>query len=199
MLQITNVVKQLIILNVIMYVFCNVLFPDYGAMMNLYFYTSENFRFWQPLSHLFMHANFFFFFFNMFGLYFFGTLIESVWGEGKFLKYYLICGVGSFLLQWVFWYFTAGDYINMVSMLGASGAVMGCLIGTAMVSPNMTVQLLFPPIPVKMKYLAAFYFVSDLVMGFGHVGNIANFGHIGGALTGLAITYYWKSRGELYR
>ena len=84
-------------------------------------------------------------------------------------------------------------------MLGASGAVMGCLIGTAMVSPNMTVQLLFPPIPVKMKYLAAFYFVSDLVMGFGHVGNIANFGNIGGALTGLAITYYWKSRGELYR
>jgi membrane associated rhomboid family serine protease len=88
----------------------------------------------------------------MFGLYFFGTLIESVWGEGKFLKYYLICGVGSFLLQWLFWYLTLGPNIVETSMLGASGAVMGCMIGTAMISPNMTVQLLFPPIPVKMKY-----------------------------------------------
>lgn len=199
MLQVTNVVKQIIILNIIMFVFCNVLFPEYGRMMNLYFITSENFRFWQPLSHLFMHANFSHLFFNMFGLYFFGTLIESVWGEGKFLRFYLLCGIGSFLLQYIFWYYTAGEYIYVVSMLGASGAVMGCLIGTAMVTPNMTVHLLFPPIPVKMKYLAVFYFGLDLVMGFGQIGNVANFGHIGGALTGLAITYYWKTRGQLYK
>ena len=80
MLQVTNVVKQIIILNIIMFVFCNLIFPEYGRMMNLYFVTSDNFRFWQPLSHLFMHANFSHIFFNMFGLYFFGSLIESVWG-----------------------------------------------------------------------------------------------------------------------
>lgn len=198
MVQVTNVVKQLIILNCIMFLVCNLLFPIYGNMMNLYFFTSENFRIWQPLSHMFMHADFGHLFFNMFGLYMFGSLVESIWGEGKFLKYYLICGVGSFLLQWLFWYFTAGDAINYVSMLGASGAVMGCLIGTAMVAPNMTVHLLFPPIPLKMKYLALIYFVGDLVMGFGQMGNVANFGHIGGALAGLAMAYYWKSTGKLY-
>lgn len=199
MIQITNVVKQLIILNVIVFVILEFSPEQYKNMLSLYYPTSENFRFWQPLSYMFNHFDFGHIFFNMFGLFMFGSLLESVWGEGKFLRYYLICGVGAFLVEWVFWYFTAGPNLGSVRMLGASGAVSGCLMGVAMLAPNMTVYLLFPPIPLKMKYLALLYFAIDLFMGIGQISNVANFAHIGGALTGLAITYYWKQRGLLHR
>lgn len=199
MIQITNVVKQLIILNVIVFVILEFSPDQYKNMLCLYYPTSENFRFWQPLSYMFNHFDFGHIFFNMFGLFMFGSLLESVWGEGKFLRYYLICGVGAFLVEWVFWYFTAGPNLGYVRMLGASGAVSGCLMGVAMLAPNMTVYLLFPPIPLKMKYLALLYFAIDLFMGIGQMSNVANFAHIGGALTGLAITYYWKQRGLLHR
>jgi len=199
MIQITNVVKQLIILNVIVFVILEFSPEQYKNMLSLYYPTSENFRFWQPLSYMFNHFDFGHIFFNMFGLFMFGSLLESVWGEGKFLRYYLICGVGAFLVEWVFWYFTAGLNLGSVRMLGASGAVSGCLMGVAMLAPNMTVYLLFPPIPLKMKYLALLYFAIDLFMGIGQISNVANFAHIGGALTGLAITYYWKQRGLLHR
>ncbi len=72
-------------------------------------------------------------------------------------------------------------------------------MGVAVLAPNMQVMLLFPPIPLKMKYLAIGYFCLDLFMGLGGGGNVANFAHIGGALTGLAISFYWKSRGFLHR
>lgn len=198
MIRITNVVKQLIILNAIVFVILSFSPPQYKEMLCLFFPTSPEFRFWQPLSHMFNHANISHIFFNMFGLFMFGSLLESVWGEGKFLRFYLLCGIGAFVAQWIFWYFTS-DYLGMVRMLGASGAVSGCLIGVAMLAPNMTVMLLIPPIPIKMKYLALLYFVIDLFMGFGQVGNVANFAHIGGALTGLAICYYWKTKGLLHQ
>lgn len=200
MIRITEVVRQLIVINVIMFVFFNVLFTSTAPLMALYFPTSEQFRFWQPLTHMFMHANFSHIFFNMFGLYFFGSLLESIWGSGKFLKYYLICGIGSALLQLGFWAYQGGDELMYKSMVGASGAVMGLLMGVAMVAPNLQVYLLFPPIPIKMKYLAGFYFLSDLFMGFSNTGgNVANFGHIGGAITGLLITLYWKRTNNLLR
>lgn len=201
MIRVTDVIKQLIILNAILFVFFQLLFVQSAPMMSLFFPTSEYFRFWQPLTHMFMHAGFSHLFFNMVGLFFFGSFLEEQWGGAKFLKYYLICGVGSFLLQYAYWYYSYGgtEMLNQVRMLGASGAVMGCIAGAAVVAPNMTVQLLFPPIALKLKYLAIFYFISDLFMGFGNVGNVANFGHIGGLVVGFLITMYWKRNGTLYR
>lgn len=198
MIRITNVVKQLIILNVIVFIIVS-FSPELKGMLSLFFPTSPNFRVWQPLSHMFNHNDIGHIFFNMFGLYIFGSLLESVWGEGKFLRFYLFSGIGAFIMQWAFWYFTAGPNLNYVSMLGASGAISGCLMGVAVLTPNMQVMLLFPPIPLKMKYLAIGYFCLDLFMGLGGGGNVANFAHIGGALTGLAISFYWKSRGFLHR
>lgn len=199
MYRITEVVKNLLLLNVMMFVIFNLIFPQWENAMVLYFYTSEFFRPWQPLTHMFMHANFSHIFFNMIGLYFFGMFLEDLWGSGRFLRYYLYCGVGSFLLQWAFWYWRYHDtpYLNEVAMLGASGAIMGVIIGVAMMAPNLTVQMLIPPIPLKMKYLALIYIALDLYMGFGTNSNVANFGHLGGALFGFLIITFWRSRGIL--
>lgn len=64
-----------------------------------------NFRGWQAVSHLFLHAGFLHIFFNMFALVSFGPVLERGWGAGRFLIFYLLCGVGAGLIQTgVNWY-----------------------------------------------------------------------------------------------
>ena len=79
-------------------------------------------------------------------------------------------------------------------MVGASGALYGVLVGFAMLFPNAQLMLLFPPIPVKAKFLVPVLILADLFFGFSSysIGPIAHFAHVGGAITGLAMMWYWK-------
>ena len=79
-------------------------------------------------------------------------------------------------------------------MVGASGALYGILVGFAMLFPNVQLMLLFPPIPIKAKYLVPLLILFDLFFGFTSysVGPIAHFAHIGGAITGFIMMWYWK-------
>ena len=81
-------------------------------------------------------------------------------------------------------------------MVGASGALYGVLVGFAMLFPNAQLMLLFPPIPVKAKFLVPFLILADLFFGFSSysIGPIAHFAHVGGAITGLAMMWYWKKK-----
>ena len=80
-------------------------------------------------------------------------------------------------------------------MVGASGALYGVLVGFAMLFPNAQLMLLFPPIPVKAKILVPILILADLFFGFSSysIGPIAHFAHIGGAITGFIMMWYWKS------
>ena len=79
-------------------------------------------------------------------------------------------------------------------LVGASGALYGVLVGFAMLFPNAQLMLLFPPIPIKAKYLVPILILVDLFFGFSSysMGPIAHFAHVGGALTGLVMMWYWK-------
>ena len=79
-------------------------------------------------------------------------------------------------------------------MVGASGALYGILVGFAMLFPNVQLMLLFPPIPIKAKILVPLLILFDLFFGFTSysVGPIAHFAHIGGAITGFVMMWYWK-------
>ena len=81
-----------------------------------------------------------------------------------------------------------------IPMVGASGALYGILVGFAMLFPNVQLMLLFPPIPIKAKYLVPLLILFDLFFGFTSysVGPIAHFAHIGGAITGFVMMWYWK-------
>ena len=81
-------------------------------------------------------------------------------------------------------------------MVGASGALYGVLVGFAMLFPNARLMLLFPPIPVKAKILVPILILADLFFGFSSysIGPIAHFAHVGGALTGLGMMWYWKKK-----
>jgi len=93
------VVKNLILLNVLMlladFVVRNVYNLELNTLLGLYFPASEHFKPLQIITHMFMHGGFAHLFFNMFALYMFGQVLESVWGPKRFFIYYIICGLGA--------------------------------------------------------------------------------------------------------
>jgi membrane associated rhomboid family serine protease len=97
------VVKNIIMANVLMllayYVVKSTLGYDLNEILGLYFPKSSNFRPFQILTHMFMHAGFWHLFFNMYALYIFGQVLENVWGPKRFLIYYLVCGLGAALVH----------------------------------------------------------------------------------------------------
>ncbi len=88
------------------------------------------------------------------------------------------------------------EYINYSnrSMVGASGAIFGLLAAFAVLFPNTELMLLFPPIPIKAKYLIGGYLVYEIYMSFfsTKIDNIAHLAHVGGAIVGIVFVLYWR-------
>ncbi|MBC9811521.1 rhomboid family intramembrane serine protease [Crocinitomicaceae bacterium CZZ-1] len=88
------------------------------------------------------------------------------------------------------------EYSEMVfsSMAGASGAIFGLLAAFAILFPNTELMLLFPPIPIKAKYLIGGYLVYEIYMSFfsTKIDNIAHLAHVGGAIVGIVFVLYWR-------
>ena len=95
------VVKNIIMLNVLMllltFASASVFNVDLNRILGLYFPKSDNFMPVQILTHMFMHGGIGHLFFNMYALYIFGQVLESVWGPKRFLIYYLVTGLGAAL------------------------------------------------------------------------------------------------------
>ncbi len=93
------VTKNILIINVLVFLACQVLPDSFDTSLTGYYFQSQNFRPWQVITHMFMHGGFTHIFFNMFGVYMFGSAIEHYWGPKRFLNYYLLCGLGAFGLH----------------------------------------------------------------------------------------------------
>lgn len=101
-LSIPPVVKNLIMINVIMFIATWALKStgvDLTEILGLYYPGSPNFRPYQLVTHLFMHASFWHLFMNMFALYMFGKILEMVWGPKRFLIYFVVTGLGAATLH----------------------------------------------------------------------------------------------------
>lgn len=105
MMNMTEMVKHLIIINVLFFV-GSMFVPATGDFLSLFYFENPNFKIWQPLTHMFMHGGFMHIFFNMFALYSFGSALEHFWGGKKFLFFYISCGLGSALLHTAVNYFS---------------------------------------------------------------------------------------------
>ena len=207
--RLTEVVKQLLILNVLLFILVSQLLPQgYDNALALYYPDSEFFRPWQLVTYMFMHGDFNHLLFNMFGLYMFGTSLETYWGPKRFLTYYLLCGFGALALHLFILYLelsslTPGQYQQVMTypefnMRGASGAVFGLLAGFGMMFPNQRIMLLIPPIPIKAKYFVLGYAGLELFLGVSNSQpGIAHFAHLGGAICGALIILYWRKTGRL--
>ncbi|MEO7174221.1 MAG: rhomboid family intramembrane serine protease [Saprospiraceae bacterium] len=199
-------VKQLILINAIFFLGSNLL-PQYGDQLALYYPASAYFQPFQLVTHMFMHANLSHLFFNMFGLYMFGSALEMYWGTKRFLIFYFLCGFGAIALHLGVWYWEVNqldpvEYAYFLTqparVLGASGAVFGLLAGYGTMFPDNRIMLLFPPIPLKAKYFVIIYGLIELFSGISHSqSGVAHFAHVGGAIIGFLLVFYWKSRREV--
>lgn len=87
---------------------------------------------------------------------------------------------------------------TQIPMVGASGAIYGLLVAFAFMAPNAELALMFIPIPIKAKYFVPGLLLIDLFLGvsgksiFGGSSGIAHFAHIGGAIVGFLMMWYWK-------
>ena len=97
-----NIVKNLLIINVLMYL-ATVTLQRFGIdlsdLLGLHYFRSSNFGIYQIITYMFMHANFGHLFFNMFALWMFGNTLENLWGSQRFLLFYMVCGIGAALCQ----------------------------------------------------------------------------------------------------
>ena len=208
------VVKNLLIINAIFYlgtwaadVAWHIDLSDY---LGLHYIGASDFRPYQFITYMFMHGNFAHLFFNMFALWMFGNSIENVWGPKRFLIFYFVCGIGAGLTQELVQYIQLSDivehyqyvnlgnrsipvddYLNMLTTVGASGAVYGILLAFGMMWPNSRIYIYFA-IPIKAKWVVIIYGLLELFSGFSSVDNVAHFAHVGGMLFGFLLIMYWR-------
>ncbi len=233
--RITESIKHLIIINVLLFIVPQLLKGiDIQTLFALHFPGSPKFGLWQYVTHLFMHGSFSHLLFNMYGLWAFGTPLEEMWGRNKFLFFYFSAGLGAGLIYTAVNYYQfngiyqqlLGDGLNiadidtllntgrynagMISLsnetlsefynlyhtpaVGASGAIYGVLVAFGLSFPESKLALIFLPVPIAAKYFIPVMILGDLFFGVTSysIGNIAHFAHIGGALIGFIIAWYWK-------
>ena len=123
-MNITPVVKQLLIINIIFFIGSQLVPVSYDFFA-LYYPENDNFKVWQFVTHMFMHApfpNFAHILFNMFALFSFGSALEHFWGGKKFLFFYISCGLGAALLHSGVNYFEIHSLLSEVASLNLSAS-----------------------------------------------------------------------------
>jgi len=193
--QIPVVVKNILIINIVLFVAKLLLSNkiELDRYLDLFPIGHPYFKPYQFITYMFMHADMLHIFFNMFGLYMFGSILEGIWGPKRFLNYYLLCGLGAAALQLGISYFN--DQFTI--LLGASGAVFGLLVAFAMMFPNTELYLYFA-IPIKAKYFVIGYALFELYNGFFSHDNIAHFAHLGGLAVGIIIILIWRRNKKFF-
>ena len=210
------VTKNLIIINVI--VFLASLFNENFMIgtFALFYPTSQFFHWWQVVTHMFMHGGFWHIFFNMYTLLIFGCVVERIIGSKKFLLFYFVCGLGAVALHLGVEYLQLQSYMEGAALgnaaaiqniaiikntptVGASGAIYGVLMGYAMLFPESRMTLLFPPVTLSAKWMVAIFAAIELFTGVtGVAAGIAHFAHLGGMLIGWLMILAWRKRGVLF-
>lgn len=181
--------QTLIGLNVIAFALQNLIGGELFASLALWPLSSE-FAPWQIVTYGFLHGSLMHLLFNMFGLYMFGSDIESIWGQRRFITYYLTCIVTAAIAQLVVTWMTGSVYPTV----GASGGVFGLLLAFGMMFPRRTVMLLIPPIPMPAWLFVTLYGVVELYLGItGTASGVAHFAHLGGMVGGYIVITYWRS------
>ena len=182
----------------------------HGDLMHIFFNMFALVSFGSALEHFWGPKKFLFFYFSCgigatlihsgINYYHFheglNTLISNGFKETEILN---LIYEGKFMTSWQA-VLSPNTFENMIGALtptvGASGAIYGLLVAFAFMFPNAELALLFIPVPIKAKYFVPGIVLLDLFSGvtgysiFG--GGIAHFAHVGGALIGFIMMWYWK-------
>lgn len=195
MFRLTPVVRNLLIINVIVYVLQRM--SDVATVyLSLWNIHTPNFRPYQLFTYMFAHDpnGISHIFFNMLMLVFFGPILEEFWGQKRFLMFYIIAGVGAGVFNVVMdFVLTSGSFGYM---LGASGAVYGVMTAFGIIFPNMELRLLFLPVSFKAKYMVMVMGSMAIISSFRSSGDgVAHLAHLGGIVVAIILIQIWRSRG----
>jgi membrane associated rhomboid family serine protease len=146
---------------------------------------------WTLITYMFTHFSFMHILFNMLILYWFGRIFLQYLTGRQLLTTYLVGGLAGAFLYLIFLNSFPGLRLPLgTSMLGASAAIMAIVIAISAYAPDYSMNLLFIG-PVKLKYIALFYIIADVLMiASDNAGG--NISHLGGAMYGLWFTSQFK-------
>ncbi|MCX2739680.1 rhomboid family protein [Pontibacter anaerobius] len=195
--QPNNTLKQLILINVLVFVVLIVTRTIliltngtwvYNVIMRFLALNSDPFVFitrpWTLITYFFTHEGFLHIIFNMLNLYWFGQLLREYLGDRKLLSLYVLGGIAGGVLYMLSYNFIPyfADRSSFSFMIGASASVLAIVVGAATLLPNFAFNLILIG-PVRIKYIAAFLVLLSIsgAVGDNAGGNIA---HIGGAFIG---------------
>jgi len=180
------VVKQLLIINAVAFVAQRLL--ERSDFTVLFAVTPalvwQGGYLWQPFTYMWLHGSLMHVGMNCFVLWMFGSQMAMAWGSKRFLRFYLICGVGAGFIISLWPYLAvilgiAPQGTLVIPTLGASGAIYGVMLAYSLTWPDRTIMLIFPPVAFRAIWLIPILFVFTM-MGGGN--NISHIGHLGGVL-----------------
>jgi membrane associated rhomboid family serine protease len=182
------IVKQLLIANGIIFIVQLAVpaFTDLFGVVPLLFWQ-QGFL-WQPFTYMWLHSthHLLHILMNLFVLWMFGSQLAMAWGPKRFLRYYLICGVGAGFVIATMPYLSVGLGISSpialgITTVGASGAIYGVLLAYSLTWPDRTIMLIFPPVAFRAIWLIPLLFFMTFFFGG---GNVSHVGHLGGVVVG---------------
>jgi membrane associated rhomboid family serine protease len=186
----------LIVVNILIFLFEVSLDPyTRNAFISTYGLIPEHFDFASVLTSMFLHGGWMHVLGNMWFLWIFGDNVEDIMGSGKYLLFYLLCGIAAGLTQVV----TNPD--SRIPTVGASGAIAGVMGGYLVKFPHsriyslVTVIFFFTTMDIPAWVMLIYWFVIQFfngvgTIGFSHVsegGGVAFFAHVGGFLAGVVL------------
>ncbi len=154
-------------------------------------------------THMFLHGGWMHLIGNMWFLWIFGNNVEDSMGHGRFVVFYLLCGLAAAGLQ------VAADPAAAVPMVGASGAIGGVMGAYVVLYPRVNVHMLFwfgfyvTTFAIPAFWMLGYWFVVQMVGGLGSLGaqggGVAFWAHVGGFAAGAALVYAFRDRELLAR
>lgn len=173
-------IKILIIINATIFVLANLLQIN-GFVYSIFGLVPKavwtNQFVWQFFTYMFVHGSTMHLLMNMFVLWMFGMELENYWGKKEFLKYYLITGVGSGFITFLF------SINSTIPVVGASGAIYALLLAFAMMFPERKIYIYFL-IPIKAKYFVMIIGVITFFSSMGPTTGVSHLTHLGGLIVG---------------
>ena len=194
----TPVIKKLIILMAALFFLQGIVSSRITLYLGLVpLLVWKKFFLWQLFTYIFLHGGISHILFNLLALWMFGGELESYWGSGKFLRYFLFCGIGAGICTVVF------SPYQVIPVVGASGAIYGILLAFGWLFPNRPIYMYFI-VPIPAKYFVIIFGLIELYLSIeGTGGGVAHLTHLGGLIFGILYMAYptirQKLRREYYR
>jgi membrane associated rhomboid family serine protease len=156
---------------------------------------------WQPFTYMWLHGGLGHVAMNCFVLWMFGSQLAMAWSPRRFLRYYLMCGIGAGFIISLWPYLAVGMGIAspatlFYSTVGASGAIYGVLLAYSLTWPDRTIMLIFPPVAFRAIWLIPILFLMTILLD--PRGNISHIGHLGGVIVGWLYMRRQGTAGKLF-